>query len=83
MTLDNFDLLPFMLLMNFGHEAPVFVVWDNFSPPWVGREAVSAREHGTRTRGANRSDTVELAKRERLTGQLRAVAPWRVNGSDR
>ena len=44
---------------------------------------MAAREHASRTRGANRSDTVELAKSERLTGRLRAVAPWCVNGSDR
>ena len=41
------------------------------------------REHATPARGANRSDTVELAKKERLTGPLRAVAPWCVTGSDR
>ena len=28
-------------------------MWDNYSPPWFGREVeVSAREHATRTRGA-------------------------------
>ena len=33
------------------------------------------------TRDYNRSD--ELAKREYLTGRLRAVAPWCIYGSDR
>ena len=34
-----------------------------------------------RTPGANRPDKGELAKRERLTGQLRAVAPWHADQS--
>ena len=44
---------------------------------------MSVREHAKRTHGANRSNTGELEKRERLTGRLRAVAWWCENGSDR
>ena len=60
-----------------------YQMWDNSSPPWDRGEAKAYyRENAMRTRGTNRSDTGELAKRERLTGRLHAVAPWCVNGSD-
>ena len=42
---------------------------------------MSSREHATRTHGANKSDMGEPAKRERLTGRLRAVVPWCVTGA--